>query len=309
MKSDPELFKEQYENTILFQRSSKKDYPKQENILVKIIMKPEYLRKYEALENTIKEGLLRNDEGEITTNAFMVKLRTASNKLEGCAKCDKALKIIERGEKTVFFSEFKSHGTEVVMDMLKKRKIKYYIITGSVSMENRNKIVEKFNSYGDDIDKCNLLIITKAGAEGLDLKGVRNVIIFEQGWNCSGEEQVIGRAVRYRSHNHLPPKQRTVKIWYMVAIKPQGTEFENRVFNLGNRGDEVTKNFKKKIIVNEKYKKPSPSPDEISKSDIAETFGADAYMFLQSIEKLEKNLELEEELEKIQISLKKKNSP
>ena len=42
--------------------------------------------------------------------------------------------------------------------------------------------------------------------------------------------------------------------------------------------------------------------EEMSKSELVKMFGSDAYMFLQSVEKYEKNLELEKELKKIEIS-------
>jgi hypothetical protein len=65
-----------------------------------------------------------------------------------------------------------------------------------------------------------VLLITGAGGEGLDLKGIRKVILLEKGWTVSSEEQVIGRAVRYRSHEHLPVDERYIDVYHLVMIKP-----------------------------------------------------------------------------------------
>jgi superfamily II DNA/RNA helicase len=72
------------------------------------------------------------------------------------------------------------------------------LINGTVPKKKRQDIVNLFN----DPDGPNVLIITKAGGEGLDLKGVRVVILFEKGLTISGMDQVIGRAIRYKSHDH-----------------------------------------------------------------------------------------------------------
>ena len=50
-------------------------------------------------------------------------------------------------------------------------------------------------------------MITSAGAEGLDLKNIRQIHIMEPYWNEVRVKQVIGRGVRNNSHKDLPPKE------------------------------------------------------------------------------------------------------
>ena len=69
-----------------------------------------------------------------------------------------------------------------------------------------------------------MLFISKAGGEGLDLKGVRHVIIMEPAWNQATEEQVIGRAIRYKSHEHLDAKDRVVNVYHLYHIRPSDSE-------------------------------------------------------------------------------------
>jgi len=78
---------------------------------------------------------------------------------------------------------------------------------------------KKQNLYGDIIK---VFMITKTGAEGLDLKCVRQVHIMEPYWQPVLIDQVIGRAVRTNSHIKLPPQDRNVKVFiYMVTFTPE----------------------------------------------------------------------------------------
>lgn len=63
--------------------------------------------------------------------------------------------------------------------------------------------------------KC--VLLSRSGAEGLDLAGVRQVHIMEPHWNEVALDQVKGRAIRMNSHAALPRDQRTVSIYTYVA--------------------------------------------------------------------------------------------
>ena len=39
-------------------------------------------------------------------------------------------------------------------------------------------------------------------------------------WNDAVLRQIIGRAVRYKSHHHLPKKDRVVNVWKMILVEP-----------------------------------------------------------------------------------------
>jgi hypothetical protein len=61
------------------------------------------------------------------------------------------------------------------------------------------------------------LMITAAGAEGISLKNVRQVHMLEGYWNHHRLDQVVGRAVRARSHMALPPDERHVDVFMYLA--------------------------------------------------------------------------------------------
>ncbi|GFR91259.1 BA71V-Q706L (J10L) protein [Elysia marginata] len=98
----------------------------------------------------------------------------------------------------------------------------YAIISGSVKAENRIRLQEVFNSPGNAHgERIRALLVSKTGAEGLDLKGVRQVHIFEPYWDKSREDQVKARGVRLGSHDHLPVEEREVQPFLYIAVANQ----------------------------------------------------------------------------------------
>ena len=87
--------------------------------------------------------------------------------------------------------------------------------------KSKSQFLELFNStknsYGQYVQ---LLFITQSGAEGLNLKNVRQVHITEPYWNRVRIDQVIGRARRVGSHLNLPPEQHNVIVYEYHTIFP-----------------------------------------------------------------------------------------
>jgi hypothetical protein len=85
--------------------------------------------------------------------------------------------------------------------------------------KNATKIAKQLkgrNNYLGEIIK--VLMITKAGATGIDLKNTRFVHICEPFWNITLIQQAVGRAKRIRSHFDLDDKYRTVKIFMYLSV-------------------------------------------------------------------------------------------
>jgi hypothetical protein len=216
--------------TILYHRPGKADYPDRTDKLVGIEMTPEYYKLYHEEEIKIKNSNIKfaktNDIDEAKTNAFMVTLRKAVNNLQGstkkqekissCLKCGFVLSLIKEGQKTLIHSSLVTSGIQLLEEALDKEGIPYLEISGRISKKKRAQIAQKYIE-SDDI---NVLFVTSAGEMGLDLKGVRKVILLEKGWNVQREEQVIGRAVRYRSHVMLPEDERNVTVYHLILVKP-----------------------------------------------------------------------------------------
>lgn len=102
---------------------------------------------------------------------------------------------------------------------LKQKEIPHALFRGDMSKKKRDEAVRQLNR-GD----IKALLVSGAGAEGLDLKGVRQVQVLEPHWNDERLRQVIGRARRYKSHEHLPSGERNVHV-ERYAARPRGKLF------------------------------------------------------------------------------------
>jgi len=166
---------------------------------------------------------------------FLQGVRTGLLKLPDSAKINWAVKNVKewllKKQKTVVFSNFVEAGIKKLEEQLKDKvgMVKYStsstsnvsnvnsytVISGGVNIKKRKEIIDKFND-----DKIDLLILSGAGGVGIDLKGVRNMVILDVPWNKANLNQIIGRAIRFQSHVHLPVDERKVDVWILYTRKP-----------------------------------------------------------------------------------------
>ena len=78
------------------------------------------------------------------------------------------------------------------------------------------------------------MIISSAGAEGISLFCVRQVHILEPFWNYVRIDQVLGRAIRMKSHIQLPKEDRNVEQYLYLSTLPEGTTIEKVYQSLKN---------------------------------------------------------------------------
>ena len=216
----------------LFCKISYHDTSKDPNFPVRInrehpvVMSPEYQAKYlqvvEKVKNhDIQSALVSHLFGEKNLAVFFNALRRAVNNLDNTAANRKlewlvnTLRSFPPHEKVIVFSNFLDAGLRLVEKKL-PASISYAVIEGKIPMDKRKDIVRDFNQ-----NKYRVLFLSKAGGEGLDMKGVRHVILMDPTWNEASNEQVIGRAIRYRSHADLPADQRNVTVHRLLHILPE----------------------------------------------------------------------------------------
>jgi len=106
-----------------------------------------------------------------------------------------------------------------------KKRGTYAMITGdtSNSKEIVNALTNKTNKDGNDIK---VILISKSGSEGIDLKFIRQIHIMEPWYNMSRIEQIIGRGVRDGSHKDLPFEHRNVEIYMHATTIPEFPQLE-----------------------------------------------------------------------------------
>jgi hypothetical protein len=178
----------------------------------------------------VKAGLPPNRKELAKLKSFLTGPRQVSNSTQGfspigvaeSAKAEAAFKSLQDAiaknpkHKAVVYSNFIENGLADYKKHLDAHGIPYGEFSGDVPDAQRQKYVQDYNK-----DKLRALLISSAGAEGLDLKGTRQVQLLEPHFNEEKERQIIGRARRYKSHAHLPEDQRTVNVERYMA-RPQG---------------------------------------------------------------------------------------
>ena len=81
------------------------------------------------------------------------------------------------------------------------------------------------------------------------LKGVKNVVVLDPPWNDASIEQIVGRAIRFRSHLHLPLAERKVNVYFLSLVKPESVPDDEAVMSGDKKLYEIIK--RKKEISNE----------------------------------------------------------
>jgi hypothetical protein len=105
---------------------------------------------------------------------------------------------------------------------------KYVMITGDkgFSPNPQNDIKMATNDDNKNGEKVKVIMISQTGAEGLDLKCIRQVHIIEPWYNMNRIEQIIGRAIRTCSHKTLPFLKRNVEIYLYGSLMSKNGEEE-----------------------------------------------------------------------------------
>ena len=104
----------------------------------------------------------------------------------------------------------------------------YTVISGdkSLSPDNRAEMDILASNENKNGEIIKVVLITKAGAEGLDFKNIRQIHILDNWYNMNRIEQIIGRGVRNKSHCALDFSQRNTEIYLHASISETDPEKE-----------------------------------------------------------------------------------
>jgi hypothetical protein len=128
-------------------------------------------------------------------------------------------------------------------------KGKYVIISGNrfLSPNNTKEIQACTNKNNIEGEKIKVILITESGTEGIDLKYIREIHIFDPWYNLNRLEQIIGRGIRNFSHIDLPSAQRNTTIYQYVNLTKK-----NKTESIDFRTYRIAENKQKKIAQLEK---------------------------------------------------------
>jgi len=108
---------------------------------------------------------------------------------------------------------------------LTKDGLRYCEFHGGIEKDVRKINKQIFNMSENKYGKhCKIIMISPAGAEGINLNNVRQVHITEPYWNEVRIEQVIGRALRFCQHKDLPMEERKVDVFRYKMVRKNGKE-------------------------------------------------------------------------------------
>ena len=183
-----------------------------------------YIRKILYVDKDIVSGhdLLNINFGLLPgkkRNFFLNVTRQLSNTVDNSETSPKIRDIFEKIKQgpypAIVYSNFLKNGIYTLAILLEKEKISYKTITGYTTSDKLNMIVNNYNNGAYKI-----LLLSSAGSESLDLKKTRQIHIMENHWHESRHMQVIGRAIRFKSHDDLPESERHVDIYRWISVFP-----------------------------------------------------------------------------------------
>lgn len=228
---------------------------KQQDLYNSILGKSDWLTRYKVKHNIppgkgelegMKAFLSGPRQVSNTTSGFTSKLKEVES-----PKINKAFAYLQGAMskdpdyKAVVYSNYLNSGIRPYAELLKKHNIPYGEFSGDMSPKVREQAVRDYNA-----NKLKALLISGAGAEGLDLKGTRLEQLLDPHWNLAKERQVIGRGARYMSHEHLAPEKRNVlvqrylaqpapSIWDRFTFNSKPTGTDEYIHNLAKQKDQV----------------------------------------------------------------------
>jgi SNF2 family DNA or RNA helicase len=182
------------------------ELPEKTEINVPVELTDDELAIYEVIRRRAKQ-LLEDEQASagvsVNTLAEITRLRQAAcsaqlvekNWTGDCSKLtalsDLLQEIIGGGNAVLIFSQFTSF-LAIAREMLDRQKQPYLYLDGSVSIKQRDKLVQDFQ-HG----RCPIFLISlKAGGLGLNLTGANYVIHLDPWWNPAIEQQATDRAYR-----------------------------------------------------------------------------------------------------------------
>ena len=118
---------------------------------------------------------------------------------------------------------------------MNKNNISFAFISGK---ENILQIEDSRSKHNNK--DVQVLIIIKAGTEGIDTLGSEAILIYEERcWNEALVEQAVARAIPFKSHFHSPQNQQLVYVYRLFTAQPNDIATinkinSNEIFNFGS---------------------------------------------------------------------------
>lgn len=127
------------------------------------------------------------------------------------------------GKHLVYTQFLNRHGVKLLQQLMKLAGITSLAYTGNLGTdEERNFVLDSYNAPDNlNGEKVKVLCTTAAGTQGLTTKETNYVHILEPHRSEMFIQQLIGRAVRYQSHERIKDQRNFVKVYRYYTILPK----------------------------------------------------------------------------------------
>ena len=207
-----------------YKSSTIKDY--------KRIFSKDNIGKYSSKIENICNSIV-NKSGEVSKGIILIYSQYIDGGLIPIALALEEMGITRYGQNAK--SLFKTPPTDPVDSRTMKPRVagskdflpaKYILITGDprISINNDIEVKAVTSDGNEEGNKIKIVLISKAGSEGVDFKFIRQIHIMEPWYNMNRIEQIIGRGVRNFSHKDLPFEERNVQLFLYGTILENNTE-------------------------------------------------------------------------------------
>ena len=137
------------------------------------------------------------------------------------------------------YKNYKVHG---------EGQLRYAIWSGDEPHKMKEEIKTVFNQVSNtDGSKISIMLGSPAVKEGVSFKRVRQVHILEPYWNMSRVLQIIGRAIRFCSHNDLPKRDRNVEVFLYLATQKGKKTIDQYIWSLAKKKNQLISSFEKSL--------------------------------------------------------------
>lgn len=185
------------------------------------------------LHDKLKKKLLNSDDLKLLNskqpvaatkniNSFLSQTRQLSNVVKGnqnmiTFKLKELSDHILKSKKSpiIVYSNFLAGGLLPLLSLLQDTSKSIELFTGNLKQAVKQDIMNAYNKKQIDI-----LLLSSAGAEGLNLKRTREIHIMEPHWNQMRIDQVVGRGLRRNAHKNLNSNNRTLTVYQWICRDP-----------------------------------------------------------------------------------------
>lgn len=123
----------------------------------------------------------------------------------------------KKGTGFLIYSSYVGNGINLVKEELDSRGIAYVCIDGTTTPKGRKEAVKAMNS-----GEIKVMLISRAGGEGVNLLRVNRVYLLNPNWNDAQDIQAEGRALRRDALTFLGNAERVVDILRIEVVLDDG---------------------------------------------------------------------------------------